>query len=58
MNNITYTNNWKREKTRLYRIQCNNDKDADIIKVLEGESNKSAFIKDCIRKVVSSTTKE
>ena len=58
MKNTDYINNWKREKTKLYRIQCNIDKDADIIKILEGESNKAAFIKDCIRKVVSSTTKD
>lgn len=55
--NINNINNWKRENTRLYRLQLNNEKDKDIIEVLENESNKAAFIKDCIRKVIASTTK-
>lgn len=54
---MDYINNWKRENTVTYRLQLNKEKDGDIIKVLENESNKAAFIKDCIRKVVSSTTK-
>lgn len=58
VNDISKINDWKRNNTRLYRIQLNIEKDADIIKILEGESNKAAFIKDCIRKVISSTTKE
>ena len=38
---------------RYYVIECNNIIDSDIIRVLENESNKNAFIKDCIRKVVA-----
>lgn len=53
-----YNNNWKKENTVRIVLQLNNVKDADLIRLLKGESNKSAFIKDCIRKVVSETTKD
>lgn len=52
-----YINQWKKENTRIYRLQLNKLNDADLIEILENESNKAAFIKDCIRKVVASTTK-
>lgn len=53
-----YINQWKKENTRIYRLQLNKLNDADLIEILENESNKAAFIKDCIRKVVASTTKQ
>lgn len=56
--NNMYNNDWKKENTRRFVLQLNNEKDKDIIDVLENESNMSAFIKACIREVVSKTTKE
>lgn len=51
-------NDWKRDNTKVYRIQCNKVNDADIIRILEGESNKSAFIKTCIREVSKAIKEE
>lgn len=58
MNKTTYNNDWKKKNTVRVVLQLNNENDADIIKLLKGESNKSAFIKSCIRYVVANTTKE
>lgn len=57
MVNTNYINDWKRQNTKRYILQLNTDKDADVIKILEGESNKSAFIKSCIRVVAENTDK-
>lgn len=50
-----YINRWKKENTKVYRIQLNKVNDSDIIEVLENESNKAAFIKSCIRVVLKNT---
>lgn len=50
-----YINRWKKENTKVYRIQLNKVNDSDIIEVLENESNKAAFIKSCIREVLKTT---
>lgn len=55
MVNTNYINDWKKQNTKRYILQLNTEKDADVIKILEGESNKSAFIKSCIRVVAENT---
>lgn len=55
MSKTNYINDWKKANTIRVVLQLNNEKDADIIKLLEGESNKSAFIKNCIRVVADNT---
>ena len=56
MQDINKINEWKKTNTKRYLLQLSVENDLDIIRLLEGETNKTAFIKDCIRKVALSTT--
>lgn len=58
MSYTDYQNKWKKENTVRIVLQLNKENDADLIRLIKGESNKTAFIKDCIRKVALSTTKD
>lgn len=50
------TNNFIRNHTKRYTIQCHNEYDADIIAHLATKDNYTSYIKDLIRKDIEKTS--
>lgn len=55
---VRATSKYIKEHTRRYVIQCNNDKDSDIIEFLAKQPNVNGFIKGLIRERIREKVQE
>lgn len=46
---VRATTKYIKEHTRRYVLQCNNERDADVIEYLSGKENVNAFLKGLVR---------